>query len=395
MIDPSLGGTAVAAVDPPQGRPVLTVDLQAIVDNHRTLRARFRGRELTAVIKSDAYGLGAIPVMRALTKAGCKTFWVNDLNEGAALKTRFPTATVLALQGLGVDPIEGFRAGGVVPVLASLGEVEHAARHARATGEPLPVSIQLDTGLGRLGLPACEVERLVAAPDRLDGLSLHSWVTHLAAFDRPDDPLNAQQRGQFRDWTDKLPSAALSLAASACVFRDAAWHFDIARVGSAHFGVQTSTRWQGGLTPVYRLSAPVLRLVDLPADRTVGYRGAGVLRRATRVATLDIGYANGLPPAWVTSGYAIVAGHRAPFIGGASMSLTMLDVTDLPEGVVGVGTRCTLFDAANPVEPVAQALGMAPNALLTQIAGTTTRHYLPTDEANARPTDQADKVATA
>ena len=375
--------------------PVLEVNLQAIVDNHRTLRRRFTGTAVTAVIKSDAYGLGAQPVAQALAETGCGTFWVNDLIEALALRPAVPKATIYALQGLGVDAVEGFRAAGVIPVLAGLAEVERAAEAARHAGAALPVAIQLDTGLGRLGLPAGEVECLIAAPELTDGLDIRCWVSHLAAFDRPEDPLNDRQRALFEAWTARLPSAALSLAASACVFRGPGWHFDLARAGSAHFGVQTSARWQPGLTAAYRLTAPVLRIVELPAGRTVGYRGVGRLVRPTRVATIDLGYANGLPPAVTRGGAARIGTHAVPFVGGASMSLTMLDVTDLPEGLVQVGTRCVVFDTDAPIEPVADRLGVAPNALLTQIAGTTPKLYRATTGPVVPDRCQPDRAATA
>lgn len=376
-------------------RPVLEVNLQAIVDNHHVIRQRFTGTAVTAVIKSEAYGLGAQPVAQALSRAGCETFWVNDLLEAVALRPAVPKATIYALQGLGVDAVDGFRTAGVIPVLASLGEIVAAGEAARHAGTVLPVAIQLDTGLGRLGLPAAEVERLIAEPGLTDRLDVRCWVSHLAAFDRPDDPLNERQRSLFEAWTARLPRAALSLAASACVFRGPDWHFDLARVGSAHFGVQTSSRWQPELTPAYRLTAPVLRVVDLPAGRTVGYRGAGRLARPTRVATVDLGYANGVPPAFIATGTARIGPHVVPFIGGASMSLTMLDVTDLPEDLVQVGTRCVVFDPHTPIEPVADRLGVAPNVLLTQIAGTTPKLYRAVNRPAVPGKSQADKAATA
>ena len=355
----------------------MDVDLGAIAANYRSVRARCTDTSVTAVLKSDAYGLGAGPVARTLTAAGCSAFWVNDLTEGLALRPAVPDATIFALQGLGVDPIAGFRSGRIVPVLSSLSEVEAAADEARRTERRLAAAIQLDTGLGRLGLPEAEVERLIERSGLIAALDLQAWVTHLAAFDRPDDPMNDRQRALFTAWTDRLPPAPRSLGSSASMFRDRGWHFDIARVGSALFGIQTSDRWQEGLVPAYRLSAPVIRVVDLPAGRTVGYRGAGRLARPSRIATIDLGYANGIPPALLAHGEARFGDHRAPFIGGTSMSLSMLDVTDLPVDAVAVGTPCVVFDARAPIEPTAERLGVAPNVLLTQIAGTTRRSYVP------------------
>lgn len=375
--------------------PCLEVDLAAVAANYRAVCSRSVNASVTAVVKSDAYGLGADPVARTLAANGCSAFWVNDLTEGLALRPAVPDATIFALQGLGVDPVAGFRAGGIVPVLTSLGEVETAAEEANRAGHRVAAAIKLDTGLGRLGLPEPEVLRLMERPDLTAALEIKAWVSHLAAFDRPGDPMNDRQRELFLDWTDRLPPAPKSLASSAAMFRHRDWHFDIARVGSALFGIQTSERWQEGLIPAYRLTATVIRVADLPAGRTVGYRGASRLTRPSRIATVDFGYSHGVPPAHLRNGEGRFGSHRAPFIGGTSMSLTMLDVTDLPADTVRVGTPCVIFDPLSPIEPAAERIGVAPNVLLTQIGGTNRRRHIPAPrqwpEANYRP----DSVSTA
>ncbi len=363
--------------------PVLEIDLAAIRANWRAMAARYAGPVVSAVVKSDAYGLGLDRVAATLADAGCATFWVNDLDEAVRLRMALPDMTVYALFGLGLHGPVNFVGTGIVPVLSSLAEVELCADAARRGGRRMPVAVQLDTGLGRLGLTRRDVDRLAGRRDLLDALEMRCWVSHLAAFDLPDEASNLRQRAALVDWVGRLKPAPISLASSAAMYMGADWHFDIARIGSALFGVQTSVRWQEGLRPCYRLTAPVLRVADLPAGSTLGYRGAARLERRSRIATTILGYANGLPQAFAGFGTARFDDHAAPFVGGLSMNLSMLDVTDLPECAATAGARCIVFDENSTIDSAAARLGCAPNALLTQIGGNTRRRYV--DEA-ATPT---------
>lgn len=356
--------------------PLLTVDLAAVRANFREMRRRFRGATLSAVLKSNAYGLGLEPVARALGDAGCGHVWVNDLDEALVARGAVPDATVYTLMGLAGLAADDAEAAGVVPALSSFDEVEACVRHAQACGRRMPVAIQLDTGLGRLGLGPAEVERLAGRPELLRGLDLRCYVTHLASYNLPEDPVNGLQRERLMDWTARLPKAPVSLAASSAVFMPPDWHFDMARIGSALVGVQTSVRWQEGLKPCYALDAPLIRIADHSAGRRLGYRGISELRRASRVATAAIGYANGLPQTLAEHGTARIGASQVPIVGGLAMNMTMLDVTDVPEGTAQVGARAVFFDEHQPLEPLADRLGCAPNVLLTQIGAGTRKRYL-------------------
>lgn len=373
----------IEAGQTPHG-PRLDVDLAAIRANYRTLRSRYSGRVLSAVVKSDAYGLGLVPVSQALASAGCTSFWVNDLEEAVRLRAALPDVSIYALFGLGPYRPAEFRAAGIIPVLSGADDLRGCVAEADRLGRPMPAAIQLDTGLGRLGLTETEVDGLATRPDWLDRLDIRCWVTHLAAYDLPAAPANRQQRATLIAWVERLRPAPISLAASSALFMGTDWHFDIARAGSALFGIQTSIRRQGGLAPCYRLSAPVLRATTLPAGSRVGYRGVTGLDRDSRIATVHLGYANGVPQAFADFGTARFATAQfrteiAPFVGGLSMNLAMLDVTGLDPDLVAPGARCVVFDAAAPLEDAALRLGCAPNALLTLIGGHTPRHYVAAD----------------
>jgi alanine racemase len=355
--------------------PLLRVDLGAIRRNYHEARRRYRGELLSAVVKSDAYGLGIEPVVTALSAAGCAHFWVNDLEEAACVRPIAPGAAIYTLMGLCGHHIRDFEALSVIPALVGLDEVEHCAGHAVTRGRPCHVAIQIDTGLGRLGVSERDLGSL-GESGTLDRLDIRLWVSHLAAYNLPDDPANREQRRMLVAWTSRLPRAPISLAASSGIFMEADWHFDMARVGSAMLGVQTSIEWQDGLTPCYELSAPVIRIAQYPQGRCLGYRGVTTLTRPSRIATAAIGYANGLPQQAAIGGSARLAGMNVPLVGGIAMNMTMLDITDVPEPVSPPGARAIFLDRDLPIEPLAERLGCAPNVLLTQIGAGTRKCYV-------------------
>lgn len=352
------------------------IDLGAIRANYLEMRRRYRGKTIAGVVKSDAYGTGLDAVVATLAGAGCRVFWANTLEEAKRVRAVAPESIPYTLMGLGDAHIRDFEAAGVTPALATLGEVEHCVRHAALGQRRIAVAIQLDTGLGRLGLCEDELAFLAERPDMLAPLDIQLWVSQLAAYNLPDDPANEEQRRRLLGWIARLPAAPVSLSASAGVFMPADWHFDMARVGSALYGVQTSVQRQEGLRPCYELSAPLIRVAEYPAGRHLGYRGVTELRRPSRIATVAIGYANGLPQRFAEVGAARLAGMTVPLVGGIAMNLTMLDITDLPTSVSLDGARAVFLDHEQPIEPIAERLDCTPNMLLTQIGAATRRRYI-------------------
>ena len=236
--------------------------------------------------------------------------------------------------------------------------------------------IQVDTGLGRLGLGEEEIAALGRRASMLEALRVRVWVSHLAAYNLPDDPANAEQRARLVRWALRLQTAPISLAASAGIFMSMDWHFDVARAGSAVFGVQTSIRRQNGLVPCYELSAPLMRIAHYPSGRQLGYRGVTELKRPSRIATVAIGYANGLPQRFAEFGTVRLGTSTVPLVGGIAMNMSMIDVTDVPDAVLHGHDRAIFLDRDRPIEPLAERLGCTPNLLLTQIGAATPRHYV-------------------
>lgn len=223
---------------------VLTVDLTALADNWHALSRRVAPARCAAVVKADAYGLGATAVVRALLRAGCREFFVALVDEGIrlreALGPRWPSdARLHVLHGPLPGAEDDCLAHGLVPVLNSVDQVVRWQALARREGRVLPAALQVDTGMARLGLAPGALARLAAADDGLAGIALTLVMSHLVRAEDPHDPVSRRQLELFRPWRERFPAAWGSLANSAGLFLGREFHFDLVRPGAALYGVAT------------------------------------------------------------------------------------------------------------------------------------------------------------
>jgi len=354
----------------------LTVDLGAVVANWRALRARAARAECAAVVKADAYGLGAARVAPALADAGCATFFVALLDEGAALRPLLPDAEIVALTGVLPGAEADHAAHRVVPALNSLGDIERWRAFARKTGRPQPAWVHLDTGMNRLGLGADEVATLAEQPDRLDGLLLRGWMSHLACADHRYHPLVSAQLARFHRALARLPKGRRSLANSSGILRSRALHLDMVRPGAALYGVNPTPEAANPQRPVITLKGRILQVRTVDSGMTVGYGAAHTVVRPGRIATIAIGYADGWPRSLDGRGAVSIGGHVAPMIGRVSMDLITADVTGLPEDLIQPGGWACLIGDHRDVDQVAADAGTIGYEFLTGLSRRCRRIWL-------------------
>ncbi|MEE3623799.1 alanine racemase [Nitrospirillum sp. BR 11752] len=351
---------------------VLTIDLEAIAGNWRRLRdhAQRAGRmvECAGVVKADGYGLGAVPVARALLKAGCRTFFVADLEEAVALRAALPTgpdARILVLHGPTPGTERDLAALGLIPVLNSLDDIDRWRSLAADLGRDLPAVIHIDTGMNRLGLDDGDARRLAGDTARLSGIALAGWMSHLASADVAGDGLNAEQDARFRAHLSRLPPAPSSLAASSGIFREASLLHDMVRPGAALYGVNPTPEAPNPMSPALRLLGRVLQVRDVPAGTTVGYGATYRTPSPARLATIAVGYADGYFRALGSSGHVTIAGVRAPVVGRISMDLLSVDASDVPPAALVPGVFAELIGPDRPLDDVAADAGTIGYEILT------------------------------
>ncbi len=317
----------------------LEIDLGAIADNTRRLKARAGGVPLMAVIKADAYGHGAVRVARTVLHNGADRLGVACLAEAAALRREGIDAPILVL---GWTP--GWQARDAVGLGVALTVYDHDTAVALdAAGRDLDrivaVHVKVDTGLHRLGLPPADAVAFLGALAGLPHLAVEGLFTHLAAADEVEPGARAATDAQLATFRRVVADAAaagvrppLAHAANSAALlgRDDAV-FDLVRPGIALYGLAPSAAvGDDALRPALAWKTQVAQVHDLAPGEAVGYGRTWVAERASRVATIPVGYADGFrrgPTRWR---HVLVRGAAAPLVGRVSMDQSAVDVTAIP-----------------------------------------------------------------
>lgn len=356
---------------------VLTIDLDAIVANWRQLSAQVGGADCAAVVKADAYGLGAARVAPALAAAGCRQFFVAHLDEAIALKPHLPAgATLAVLHGPmpGTEP--AFVAHGIRPVLNSPAQIDGWRRLASSLDRELDAAVQVDTGMARVGLAPDELRAIAADRELLSGVRVALVMSHLACADEPGHPANALQRARFVAARRLLPPAPASIANSSGIFLGPDYHFDLARPGAALYGVAPVPGRANPMRPVVRLEGRVVQTRFIEADTPVGYAEGWRSARPTRIATVAVGYADGWLRALGNRVSAWVGEVELPLVGRVSMDTITLDATALPEGALVPGSMVELLGERQSVDALAAAAGTIGYEILTSLGSRYARRYV-------------------
>lgn len=350
----------------------LTIDLTALVANFRRIQAAVAPARVAAVVKADAYGLGAAPVAAALTGAGCRDFFVADLAEALNLRAGLgDDPHVYVLNGLFPGSEAYAQAAEVVPVLNSREQLYRWAGHAKAAAVRLPAVLQVDTGMSRLGMDADDVAWLAGAPEDLDHIEVRYLMSHLACAEAGQGGVSAAQRAAFERLAVTLPPWPRTLANSAASLTDPQSRGDLVRAGIALYG-----GWQdAGLRPVAALSGRVIQTRTLPPGTGVGYGLTYSTKGVERIATIGVGYADGWPRSLSNRGAAWLGDVRLPIVGQVSMDSMMIDVSALAPDALGLGDAVELIGPHQTLSDVAELAGTIPYEILTQLGHRYARSY--------------------
>ncbi|WP_083649369.1 alanine racemase [Salaquimonas pukyongi] len=369
---------------PPHPNGRLTVDLSAIVANWQKLRGKSAHKQCAAVVKADAYGLGTQPVAKALYKAGCRDFFTATIGEGVMVRKVAPKANVYIFNGFNVKAEAEYRRHILTPVINSPRGITNWTAKARRGQR---AALHIDTGMNRLGLGPEELSWLLSSPELLEKLNPELVVSHFACADDPRHPLNGRQIERFGEAARHFPEARKSLANSAGVFVGKKAHFDLLRPGVSLYGGDAVNGVKNPMKPVVRLEGRILQMRTIKKGESVGYGAAAVLKRNSRVATVAIGYADGLHRQASgagtplrnngvgTGGCAMIGRHRAPILGRISMDLTALDVTDIPERTLARTEWVDFINRQLRVDELAASAGTIGYELLTSLGQRYERIY--------------------
>ncbi len=367
-------------MDPRLSGGYLTVDLTAIQKNYSLLKEQLAGRDCAAVVKADAYGLGADRVGPALFEAGCDKFFVALPEEGVQLRRALPPQTdIFILGGLFLDCEELYADERLTPVLNSLDEIRIWSTLSKSRG-PLPAIIHLETGICRLGLMAEDIDELHANPNWLDGIEVQYLMSHLASADNPKSDQNAEQLQELRQMIARLPGGLkdlpVSFANSSGIFLGEAYQFNLGRPGVALFGANPTPTKDNPMHSVVQWQGKILQLHNVDSEKPVGYGATYRTGQKSRIATVAIGYADGYFRNLGNEASCAINNKRVPVVGRVSMDMITVDVTSLGEEECKRGDLVTLIGEDITVDEVAQQAGTIAYEILTSIGRRCYRRYL-------------------
>jgi alanine racemase len=349
-------------------RARVEIDLGALQRNGAAV-ARRAGVPLLPMIKADAYGLGAAAAVRALDVLEPWGYGVATVAEGEELRELGVTRPVVVFTPLLEQELTRLRSARLTPTLGFAAEIE---AWRRVGGGAWHLSI--DTGMSRAGIPWRQIEEIRHLTELLPP---EGAFTHFHSAELDDGTLTAQER-LFREAVASLPSRPrlLHAANSAAIARQGRSDWDLVRPGIFLYGVGGGRSAAIQPEPVVNLRAPIVEIRDLQAGDTVSYGATLRVERAARIATLSVGYADGLPRSLSERGSVLVGGTLAPVAGTVTMDMTMIDVTTVR---CEVGDVATLIgragDTVLTVERVADDAGMSPYELLTGLRSRVERSY--------------------
>ena len=356
------------------------IDLDALSSNYQVAQRLAAGREVIAVVKANAYGHGAVPVARRLAAAGCECLAVATVAEAAGLRSAAVSVQILILGGIH-GPAE---ASDVVelestPVVQRREDVGLLSQAARERELELPVQMEVDTGMRRLGLPNAQALDCAAEIAAAPGLLLDGVYTHLARADEADPEPSLAQLRQFSGFVAGLRAQGISpgqvhVANSAALLsgmvRDSlgaeitAVRPGLLLYGAAPSPTLSAAAAESALRPVMRLSSRLVSLRRVEAGDGVGYGATYRAKSPRTIGTLPIGYADGLPRDAGGRAFVFHRGRHVPMVGVVSMDFVTVDLGDTP---AEIGDEVVIFGPELGVEALAEAVGTIPYELLVRV----------------------------
>lgn len=356
------------------------IDLDALAHNLRVVRERARGAKVLAVVKADAYGHGVGPVAHRLEQEGVDGFGVALAEEGIELREAGIDARILVLNGVHAGAHREVVEAGLTPIIYDIAEAKAFSRVA--SRGPVGVHLEIDTGMARLGVQPHKLNEFLDAFEKLEGVRIDGVMTHFSSADELDSDTTKQQLAIFAETRAVIQRRGhkvklVHAANSAGLFAHDESHFDMVRPGIALFGIEPSRGASSELRPTMRLRTEVIAMRELPTGAPVGYSKAYRTTRPTTVATVPMGYGDGLLRSASNKGTMLVHGVACPIVGNVSMDLTTLDVTDVPG--VAIGDEVVVLGEQNggvaKAEDLARAAGTIPYEVLTNVSRRVPRFY--------------------
>ena len=342
----------------------LDVDLDNIINNYLLLAGVAPHADCAAVVKANAYGLGMDQVAPAIYhNTNCNIFFVANLVEAVNLRSLLPDAVIYVFNGLFADQVDTYLAHNIRPIINDLSQVE------LWSGRTEPCAVHFDTGINRLGLSELETDKFL---NSFNSLNLSLILSHLVSAEQADNETNKIQLEKFTKISEELNDIPASLANSAGIYLGEGYHFDMLRPGIMLYGGNPGLPTRpAGLKDTATLKARILQIRDLPPGMSVGYGAKWTAQKPTRVALLNVGYADGTFKTSDGNVHIFISGAYAPVIGKVSMD----DITAGEFDGVTVTDFAEILGSNITLEMVSKVSTLGQYELLTGIGQRYDKNY--------------------
>nr|WP_245251716.1 alanine racemase [Virgibacillus litoralis] len=325
------------------GSPTIAeVNLGAFNENVRTLKKAVGNSMLMAVIKTNGYGHGSVPIGREAVKAGADRLGVTTVEEGALLRESGISVPIHLLGSIMLEQAADAVFYGLTASVSSIKLAQAISDEATREGKTIPVHLKIDTGLHRFGISPGEVINFCMSCYNLPGVQWEGIYTHFSSADEGDWQTTEQQYKLFIDTVSNLRDQGYDfpirhVGASTVAIERKDMHLDMVRSGIALFGYPPELHQRDliSLKPVMQLKSKILHVRELPPHTPIGYGGCYVTTSAEKIAIVPVGHGDGYQRALSNKGEMLVRGHRAKIVGTISLDQTVIDVTNVPDVCAG------------------------------------------------------------
>lgn len=347
----------------------IEINLDNVTHNYRELKRFVAPAEVVPVVKSEAYGHGAVPLSRLLESVGCQHLAISMVDEGIQLRVAGIKAKIMVL---GVTLPEQFAAMAkyeLTPSLGSITNLEAWAEQARRLGRRLPFHLKVDIGLGRLGFMPEQAEQVLEALRGLPEIELSSISSHLSHPEGSSDH-NEREFARYQQFCQPFlaayPDTKRHLAASEAILRHPSTYFDLVRVGGLLYGFDYGVPTSLNLKPVLTYMSKVGQVKTLEPGWGAFYGIERLIQQPTRVALLPVGWSDGLSKTHLDRAKILIRGQFATLI-GVCTDFTIFDVTHIPQ--VAVGDEAILVGRQGNEEQTALQLARAGGMSAAELLG--------------------------
>lgn len=361
------------------------VDLSAIRENTSSIRAFLRhGAQVMTVVKADGYGHGAVNVARAALESGATWLGVATVDEGVRLRESFPSARICVFAAFLHDESEEVVRNRLIPFLSDVESARVLDAEALRQDAHVEAHLEIDTGMGRSGASVDRPAELAESLASMRRLELTGLATHFPSAENDPD-FTRDQLGRFIAATKAITESGLNpnilhAANSAGICAVPESHLDLVRAGLLTYGLRPDLPESipiPAVRPALSLKARIALIRELPAGSSISYGRTHILKRSSRVATIQIGYGDGYPRELSGKGSVLVAGRRAPILGRICMDVTVADVTEIPEA--REGDEAVLIGSQGReqirVQEIARLIGTTVHDVTTRLTSRVNRVY--------------------